>query len=273
MTWVSVNDNLVREEQAVLSVKDRGLLYGDAFYTTLKVKNGIPLFLEHHLNRISDTCRRLEFDWQPLSSVLEKTLSDLIIKTNIKDCGIRLTISRGLNSQPPLFKCVNPSVFILTFGIRRPLRFMDVITVPEQRDCFRDLKLVNRVVHMLSLKKAHQAGAGEAIFVEHGKLVEATCYNLIACDDRGRLLTPPLEGKGVNGIARQILMERCKIDEVELAENINCPLFLINNTKGIVPVRRLNNRTLPSNSECLERLRKALRKSESDYVKSHLQSS
>lgn len=273
MTWVSVNDNLVREEQAVLSVRDRGLLYGDAFYTTLKVKNGIPLFLEHHLNRISDTCRRLEFDWQPSSSVLEKALSDLIIKTNIKDCGIRLTISRGLNSQPPLFKCVNPSVFILTFGIRRPLRFMDVITVPEQRDCFRDLKLVNRVVHMLSLKKAHQAGAGEAIFVEHGKLVEATCYNLIACDDRGRLLTPPLEGKGVNGIARQILMERCKIDEVELAENINCPLFLINNTKGIVPVRRLNNLTLPSNSECVERLRKVLRKSESDYVKSHLQSS
>ena len=267
MTWVSVNYHLVPEDQAVFSVADRGLMYGDAFYTTLKVKSGVPLFLEHHLDRISHTCRRLEFDWQPVRSVLKKTLSDLIIKTNIRDGGARLTISRGVNSEPPLFKCVSPSVFIQTFIPSRPLKFMDVITVPEQRDCFRDLKLVNRVAHVLSLKRAYQAGASEAIFVENKNLIEATCYNLLAFDDRGRLLTPPLEGRGVNGIARQVLMERCKIDVVELAETINHPLFLINNTKGVVPVRRLNGRTLPESPECLERLQKIFRKLESDYVK------
>ncbi|POZ99263.1 aminodeoxychorismate lyase, partial [Pseudomonas sp. MWU12-2312b] len=42
-----------------LSLKDRGLAYGDGLFETIAVKAGKPLLLERHLQRLAEGCRRL----------------------------------------------------------------------------------------------------------------------------------------------------------------------------------------------------------------------
>ena len=42
-----------------LSLKDRGLAYGDGLFETIAVKAGRPLLLERHLQRLAEGCQRL----------------------------------------------------------------------------------------------------------------------------------------------------------------------------------------------------------------------
>ncbi len=46
------NGNYYAENKSLVKVFDRGLLFGDGIFTTLKVENSVPLFLDHHIARL-----------------------------------------------------------------------------------------------------------------------------------------------------------------------------------------------------------------------------
>ena len=46
------NGNYYSKNKSLVKVFDRGLLFGDGIFTTLKVENSVPLFLDHHIARL-----------------------------------------------------------------------------------------------------------------------------------------------------------------------------------------------------------------------------
>ena len=50
---VFLNGNFIEEEEANISVFDRGFLYGDGVFETLRIYNGKPFLLDRHLGRLS----------------------------------------------------------------------------------------------------------------------------------------------------------------------------------------------------------------------------
>src|SRR6187402_1697676 len=92
---VSINGTLVPKEQAVVSVFDHGLLYGDGVFEGIRVYGGKVFLHDEHLTRLyeSATAIRLEIPL-PLPS-LKRAVEETVAANKIQDGYIRLVITRG----------------------------------------------------------------------------------------------------------------------------------------------------------------------------------
>jgi len=62
---VLIGDRLLSREEACVSVEDRGFLYGDGIYETLRIYGGCPYLLDEHLRRLRKSAQLLymELPW------------------------------------------------------------------------------------------------------------------------------------------------------------------------------------------------------------------
>ena len=87
-------------EDIKISIKDRGLRYGDALFETILIRNKKPVLLDEHFKRFNNNLKILKFDINMDNHLLERLILDGIHKLNIKkkDYGaIRINYSRGIN--------------------------------------------------------------------------------------------------------------------------------------------------------------------------------
>ena len=78
--YISLNGKLLQQDVAILSTANRAFRYGDALFETVKCVNGIPLFLEAHLQRLYAGMEILEYEWndQLLKTVLNEEIKRLL---------------------------------------------------------------------------------------------------------------------------------------------------------------------------------------------------
>lgn len=71
--FVYYEGDFLREEEAKIPISDRGFLFGDGAYATIQVREGIPLFLDTHLERLHDQCLSFHLKMPPFdrSSIFE----------------------------------------------------------------------------------------------------------------------------------------------------------------------------------------------------------
>jgi branched-subunit amino acid aminotransferase/4-amino-4-deoxychorismate lyase len=75
--WTAyIDGRYVPVEEAKVPVADRGLLYGDGIFATVKVQNGQPLHLSDHLKRLAKQCGRIGILMPPLSEAIIQQLID-----------------------------------------------------------------------------------------------------------------------------------------------------------------------------------------------------
>ena len=83
-----------------ISIKDRGLRFGDAIFETILIKNKKPVFLEEHIQRFIKSLKILQFNNFVDKPLIQKIILDGINKLNIKKeeygC-IRINYTRGIN--------------------------------------------------------------------------------------------------------------------------------------------------------------------------------
>ena len=98
--WVYLNDRIVQAEQARISVFDRGFLYGDGVFETVRIHDGRPVWLDRHLARLADSCKQigLPLPDKPWPAIFQKVID----KNRVDHAAIRLTLSRGTMSPSPL---------------------------------------------------------------------------------------------------------------------------------------------------------------------------
>jgi len=83
-----------------ISIKDRGLKFGDAIFETILIKNKKPVFFDEHIQRFKNNLKILKFDNTIDNHLLQKIILDGINKLNIKNeeyGSIRINYSRGIN--------------------------------------------------------------------------------------------------------------------------------------------------------------------------------
>jgi branched-chain amino acid aminotransferase len=126
-----------------------------------------------------------------------------------------------------------------------------VITVPwtrNERGALAGLKTTSYGENVLALSRAHEQGAGEALFANtRGRLCEGTGTNVFVVLD-GELHTPPLESGCLAGITRALVAEwsgaretDLPLDALERAEEI----FLTSSLRDVQAVHRVDDRQLP----------------------------
>src|SRR5438309_3237606 len=93
---VLLNGQFVPEEQAVVSVFDRGFLYGDGLFETLRIFDGKPFRWEQHIQRLQRGAEFLNIYLPFRPEALLGFVQELIIKDQLPDSLLRITLSRGV---------------------------------------------------------------------------------------------------------------------------------------------------------------------------------
>lgn len=103
--YVYLNGRVLREDQATVSVLDRGLLYGQGFFETMRAYSGRVFRPGEHLARLQSSCeaRGISFRAHPLADPIEaaKAIGELLQANGFGDAAVRLTITPGPSNSPP----------------------------------------------------------------------------------------------------------------------------------------------------------------------------
>jgi branched-chain amino acid aminotransferase len=223
-TFVELNGRVVSASRAQISVFDRGLLYGDGLFETVRAYHGKPFALDEHLARLKVSARFLGIvlprkAWQ--RDILALLARNRLQKT---DAWVRITVTRGvaaLGLAPPTR--THPTIIIgtgpldpaITTAQRRGVR---VTFLPFARNGFlAEHKVLNYLPGVLGKVIAVRHRAFEGLFVNaEGEVTEGTTSNLFIWY-RGQLCTPPIAGI-LPGLTRRLVIEAAVADGVRVTE-------------------------------------------------------
>ncbi|MFM7737060.1 MAG: aminotransferase class IV [Alphaproteobacteria bacterium] len=242
--------------RARVSVFDRGFLYGDALFETLRVVDGHPVPWRPHLRRLHASLRAFGIARPDVD--LEAAARALVAASGRRDGALRVTVTRGTGEGllPPAG--LRPTVVItlraLPPRLARDLEHgISVVRLGFGRGLGRADAGHKSVAYLGSIegrRTAARSGADDGIFVEaDGRVSEATAGNLLVV--RGaRLSTPPPASGCLPGVTRAIalsLARRAGLDVREEAIPATSlaradEILLTGSVVGILPVVRLDGR-------------------------------
>ena len=223
---VFMNDRLVPEDEARVSVFDHGLLYGDGVFEGLRSYGGKVFRLDAHLDRLYASARAICLEIPLPQPAVARAVTDTLAANGLVDGYIRLVVTRGAGSlglDPN--KTRHPQVIVIADTISLyPAEFYDrglrIVTAATQRTQSAALspriKSLNYLNNIMAKLEGLQAGCVEALMLNHkGEVAECTGDNVFVV--RGhRLLTPPPDAGILEGITRGAVME------LALAAGIDC---------------------------------------------------
>jgi branched-chain amino acid aminotransferase len=215
---VFLNGQFLPEERAVVSVFDRGFLYGDGIFETMRVLNGHPFRWAQHWERLQRGAAFLKIPVPVESSSLRASATQLITTNEMPDSLLRIALSRGVGrpgyspkeaQRPSLVMSCHPAPFV---DPQRPPRWKLVsatVRLPANEP-LAQFKTANKLAQIVARAEADGANADEALLCNtDGHVVESTSGNLFWID-RDAVCTPPLAGGILPGVTRAVVLEVCR---------------------------------------------------------------
>ena len=268
---INSNGKLLSEQQAKLSVFNRGLAYGDALFETIKTLNGKILFWEDHYFRLMASMRilRMEIPMAFTPEFLESQILELLSHHNSNSNSFRIKFTVFRNQGGFYTPHTNDvSYFIMAEPLEADLYLLN--TSEYRVELFKDfyvtpgllstLKTNNKVLNVLGSVYAKENQYDNCLLLNTNKsIVEALNGNLFLVKDNV-IKTPPLEDGCLKGIMRKQVLEIIKkIPDFECIEASISPfelqkadeLFVTNVIQGIKPItafRKKNFSTTVSQS-------------------------
>jgi len=244
MAIINVNRKLVEEENAFISVKDRGFRFGDGIFDTFKILNSKPIFLKYHIERIENGLKalRIHFDIKLVEAEIFKT-----IKANkLKDGFARISITRGEGSRGYLPTNNSPANFVIeTMEARK----MDTVEgklcissyqKPSIKSMPINYKLMQGLNSTLAKLEAKEQNFFDAVLLnEKGNIAECSSSNIFWFKGV-ELFTPSLDSGCLDGVTRKVVIENySKVKQSEFSiETLSSAneVFITNSVLGIFPV-------------------------------------
>ncbi|HHV78412.1 MAG TPA: D-amino-acid transaminase [Firmicutes bacterium] len=255
-----LNGEYVSRSGAVISVEDRGFLFGDGVYEVVRVYSGKPFLMERHLARLERSLHEIGLDESLLPCRVRDLaeISEKLVKSNeIGEGTVYIQITRGIGKRTHAFPAQpKPTVLAMTYSLtscheKEREEGVRCITVPDDRWARCNVKSVNLLPNCIAKQTAAEAGCYEAIFVRDGFLMEGSSSNVFVVKD-GTVVTPPLTNYILPGITRGLVIKLCADAGIPLLEAsipmreiaLCSELFLTGTTTEIMPVVALDGRQI-----------------------------
>jgi branched-chain amino acid aminotransferase len=214
---IYINGKYYAREDAVISVFDHGLLYGDGVFEGIRIYNGKVFKLSEHIERLFQSAKAIYLDIPMKKEGMEAAVLKAL-KINRKDNGyIRLIVTRGvglLGIEPTT--CKKPNVIIIIADIQLyPEGYykkgIEIVTASSRRmpsDCLDPrIKSLNYLNNIMAKIEAKNAGCLEAVMLnKEGFVAECTGDNIFIVKNR-ELFTPAPYYGALDGITMETVME------------------------------------------------------------------
>lgn len=223
---VYLNGEYLPEEEAKVSIFDRGFVMGDAVYEVTSVLGGKLLEFEGHMTRLERSLRELEMVCEISREEWLEIHRELLKRNELVDGGIYLQVTRGNAGDrdfhyPPAG--TPPTVVLYTQS--KPGLANDpkaekgyrVISVPDLRWHRRDIKTVQLLYASMAKMAAEKAGKEDAWFVEDGFVTEGSSNNCYIVKN-GQIITRQLSNDILHGITRASVLKMAAEAQMEVVE-------------------------------------------------------
>lgn len=259
--FVFLNGQYIPEAQAVVSVNDRGFLYGDGLFETMRVFNGRPFRLAQHLERLVRGADYLKIKLPFTATELDRFVKQLVEKNNLPDAILRVTLTRGPGERGYTPKGVSTPTLLMTLHAATPL---DPHTLPKCRlatsthripagDALASFKTGNKLLQIVARIEAEANGADEALILNtSGEVAEAAGANVFWVY-HGTICTVPTGRGMLPGITRAVILEICEMLGLPTSKRVIKPdalqnsegIFLSQSALGVVCITSFDGEPVP----------------------------
>ncbi|PVA09872.1 D-amino acid aminotransferase [Pelagivirga sediminicola] len=226
MRTVYLNGDYLPEDEAKVSVFDRGFLMADGVYEVTSVLGGKLIDFDGHLVRLRRSLSELDMQEPAAMGDLLEIHRELVARNEIDEGLIYLQVTRGNPGDrdfhyPP--EGTAPTLVVFTQAkpglAASPLaqRGARVISVPDMRWGRRDIKTVQLLYPSMAKMMAQKAGADDAWLVQDGLVTEGTSNNAYIVKD-GRIITRALSNDILHGITRAAVLRFAREAQMEIEE-------------------------------------------------------
>jgi len=208
-----VNGEFVAEENATISVLDRGFLFADAVYEVSTVLNGKLIDNKAHLKRLARSLSELSMAAPCSDDEILQAQLKLLELNKISEGLLYLQVSRGVADRDFAYpKDAKSSLVMFTQEkvlLESPMAEtgMHVISIPDLRWKRRDIKTVGLLAPSMGKQAAMDAGVHDAWMVEGGLVTEGTSNNAYIVTADKKIQTRHLGTEILSGITRNAVLK------------------------------------------------------------------
>jgi D-alanine transaminase len=233
---VYVNGEYLPEEDAKISIFDRGFLMADAVYEVTSVLDGKLIDFEGHAVRLKRSLDELEMAEPCSKDELLAIHRKLVEENGIVEGLVYLQVSRGSDGDRDfVFPSEDTPPSIVLFTQNKPgladspaaKKGAKIISIEDIRWGRRDIKTVQLLYPSMGKMMAKKAGADDAWLVEDGYVTEGTSNNAYFVKD-GVIVTRPLSNDILHGITRKAVLRMAAEAQLKIEER----LFTIEEAQG-----------------------------------------
>lgn len=271
MKFAVVNGQLVPAETAAVSIFDRGFLYGDGLFETLRVNRGRPWLWDEHWDRFSRGANTLRIAL-PFESAGVRTQADKLLDANdALEAVLRIHLSRGSGRRGYSPQGADSPTIVLSVHPLPPAPAAWKVATASLRlppsHPLSAFKTTNKLLSIMAKIEAEEQGADEALLLSAaGEIAQGASSNIFWIQDQ-TIFTPP-EATGIlPGVTRAAVLRTCESlklpvrQETAAVETLYkaAGVFMTLSTFGIVEVVEVNQRGIPR-SEVTQEIQQPLTK-------------
>lgn len=257
--YLSLNGNLIKEDEFSITKDNRSFKYGDGFFETIRCLDGEIKLLDLHFHRLKAACKAFSYK-VPKSFTLKYLRSEiakLLNKNKLTTARIRLMVyRRGAGLYQPktkafdlLIESMRLSKSKYTFN-NKGLKVGLFDEIPKCASSISKFKTNNCLPYVLAAVYRTQNDFDECILLnQFGRVADSISSNVFLIKNE-IIKTPPIEEGGVEGVMRrnilenlkdskyQIKTQKIKVSDLEATDE----MFLTNAIRGIQWVKCFNKK-------------------------------
>lgn len=255
MTYAYYNGFFGNFNEIKIPLTDRSIFFGDGVYDAAIGKDGKIYLQELHVKRFIENAKKIGLPLAYGEEELSEILREVVRRSGIKDFFLYFQatgyLSERLHAPRDTKKC-NLLVTVKPFTIPDKNSELSLLSYPDIRQDFCDVKTLNLLGSALASEYAKSFGADEAVFVKGSFVTECAHSNIFIISDE-KIITHPCNEKILPGIMRRELLLLAKkkgIEAVErpfsLSEVFSADSVIVTSTSKLaLPAKSLDGVTLP----------------------------
>jgi branched-chain amino acid aminotransferase/para-aminobenzoate synthetase component 1 len=255
---VWLNGEFIDARDAGISPFDRGFLYGDGLFETLRADRGQVHLLEEHLSRLARSAKELRLE-HPRTLDFEGLTREILLRNGLEKgaARVRIVVSRGIDPSPGMPRPGSQTVLITAeeFSPPHSLKYAAGWKLSVSNGGFSSSlachKTLNYLPCLLARQAALSAGREEAIIIDPEGYVAETSTGSILAQNDGSWWTPASVFK-LPGVTLGRVIQLFEDSGVEVSERRAKPadlydartVWVLNSMLGVMPVCEVGGRVI-----------------------------
>ncbi len=212
---VCLNGRFVPAADATVSVFDRGFLYGDGLFESIRAWRGRLFLPDAHMERLTLGARMLDLALPAEPERLLQLSVELLRRNDLQDAVVRINLSRGPGPRGYSVRGADTPTWVISTHPAPPLGSPPPGPWRLHTASFRlaaghpvsAFKSSSRLLSVLARAEAERSGTDEALFLDTaGRIVETVAANVFWFDG-DRCCTPSIAVGCLPGVTRGFVLQ------------------------------------------------------------------